>query len=411
MRKLLTILLSLVLLSSLCGCGKPKADLDIWIATDNHYLSPSLHDGGEYFMNIISNADGKVTHYSDAVIDTLLYEAELQEPDLLILSGDLTLNGAIKSHEELCEKLKALETAGVQVLVIPGNHDVDSTGVSFSGEELLSVDSMTSAMFPEYYKDFGYSEAISRDENSFSYIVEAEGKLRILMLDTNSYGKGYVQDETYVWLEEQLKAAKEGGYRVISVTHQNLFEHNELLSFGYQLYDADELLEIYKEYGVKCNFSGHIHIQSISEQEGITEVVTSSTTMAPIQYGKLHYDGRALSYSVAEADVSDWARATGKTDENLLDFKAYATKFFEDLSVNQAYSALEDTDCTDEEKALMAEAYAKINTKYFAGEDITDTDYSEGVELWRRQNDFFIKYLETMINAPESCRNITVELT
>lgn len=411
MKKLLCAVLSLMLLLSLCGCSSVEADLDIWIATDNHYLSPALHDGGEHFMEIISNADGKVTHYSDAVTDTLLYEATNEKPDVLILSGDLTLNGAVKSHEELCDKLKKVEAAGVQVLVIPGNHDVDSTGISFVGEEYLTVDSLTSEKFPEYYKDFGYSEAISRDENSFSYIIEAEGKLRILMLDTNSYGKGYVNDETYVWLEQQLKSAKDGGYRVMSVTHQNLFAHNELLSFGYQLYDADELIQLYKEYGVKCNFSGHIHVQSILEQDGITEIVSSSTTMAPIQYGKIHYDGKKLNYTVDEADVSGWAEACGKTDENLLDFKAYATKFFEDLSTRQVYSALAETDCTEEEKALMAETFAKINTKYFAGEALGTDEYSEGVELWRKPGDFFIRYIETMINAPENRRNVSVDLT
>lgn len=409
MRRFLCLLLCGVLLITLWGCSENiEADIDIWIATDNHYLSPSLHDGGEYFMSVISNADGKVTHYSDAVIDTLLYEAAAEKPDILILSGDLTLNGAAVSHKELTEKLKAVETAGIQVLVIPGNHDLDSGGREFVGEEILGVESVTSETFPEYYGDFGYSEAISRDENSFSYIYELPGKLRILMLDTNSHGKGFVQDETWEWLEKELKAAKRGGYRIMSVTHQNLFEHSELLSFGYQLYDYDELLALYKKYDVKCNFSGHIHVQSIIEQDGITEVVTSSATMAPIQYGKIHYDGQRLEYAVHEADVSGWAKAMGKNDPNLEDFRTYAVGFFEELSVRQAYSSLEKSEFTEEEKSLMAEAFAKINTKYFAGEDIAENEYHEGVELWRQGDDFFINYIDSMINAPENRRSVTI---
>lgn len=409
MKKLISLLLIIVMVFSLGGCKKIEADLDIWIATDNHYLSPSLHDGGEFFLNAITSADGKVTHYSSEVISALLDSAKTEKPDILILSGDLTLNGATKSHTELAQKLKAAEEAGVCVLVIPGNHDVESTGVDFSGGKATAVDSLSSTKFPEIYSDFGYSEAISRDTASFSYIYETEGKLRILMLDTNSFGKGYVNDVTYVWLEKELNDAKKAGCRVMSVTHQTLFAHNKLLSFGYQLYDADELMELYKKYNVKCNFSGHIHVQSIKEEDGFTEVVTSSLTMAPIQYGKIHYDGKSLSYTASELDVSAWAKSQNLTDPNLTDFRAYSIGFFENLSRNQVYSTLENSSFTDDEKAVMAETFAKVNTKYFAGDRANAEDFSEGIVLWKKHDSFFISYIETMLTTPENCKTVNIK--
>ena len=59
--------LSLILCMLVCLAGiSVLADEDLTIVhvTDMHYLSPALTDYGEVFMEIIENADGKVTHYT-----------------------------------------------------------------------------------------------------------------------------------------------------------------------------------------------------------------------------------------------------------------------------------------------------------------------------------------------------------
>ena len=86
------------------------------IASDTHYLSPEYR--GEYFKEPSAIFDGKLTHYSPEYFDAFLAEVIEKHPQVLILSGDITLNGSIKSHKEVVEKLKHVQAAGIDVLVI-----------------------------------------------------------------------------------------------------------------------------------------------------------------------------------------------------------------------------------------------------------------------------------------------------
>ena len=297
----------------LCGCSQeekvqtPAESVSIVAATDLHYLSPELTDNGEYFMRSVENGDGKVVHYIEEITDAFFAELTASGPDFLILSGDLTLNGAAKSHDDLTGKLKQLQETGIQVLIIPGNHDVDSEyAVAFQKDGTQEAEALTSAEFAEKYYEFGPKQAISRDTSTFSYCVQAAEDLRLILLDANSYGSGYLKDSTLTWLERELSQAREAGDRVITVSHQNLYAHNQQLSFGYQLYNANDLKKLLEEYDVLCHLSGHIHAQSIVNGS-VPEVVTSSLAVSPIQYGVLEYTQTALTYSTAQVDVARWA--------------------------------------------------------------------------------------------------------
>ena len=92
--------------------------------TDIHYLAQSLTDRGDMFQSMVEHGDGKLTNYVWEITDAALEEIKLLSPDALIISGDLSLQGEKKSHEELAKKLDEVEKAGITVLVIPGNHDI-----------------------------------------------------------------------------------------------------------------------------------------------------------------------------------------------------------------------------------------------------------------------------------------------
>lgn len=102
----------------------------IVLMTDVHYLARSLTDRGSSFQNEIEHGDGKLTHYVWEIVDAAFDEIELLTPDVLIVSGDLTLNGEVKSHEEFAALLDEVERRGISVLVIPGNHDINSRWAS-----------------------------------------------------------------------------------------------------------------------------------------------------------------------------------------------------------------------------------------------------------------------------------------
>ena len=114
-------------------------------ATDLHYLSPALTDHGAYFEDMIRHSDGKVMDRIEELTDAFLDQVLDAAPDALVLTGDLTFNGARQSHEALARKLEALTGAGIPVLVIPGNHDLENRdaarfhGGGFMGAYLSST--------------------------------------------------------------------------------------------------------------------------------------------------------------------------------------------------------------------------------------------------------------------------------
>ena len=65
----------------------------IAVATDPHFLAPALTDYGACFTDVITHADGKLMQESEALVSALFARIAEEQPDVLILSGDLTFNG------------------------------------------------------------------------------------------------------------------------------------------------------------------------------------------------------------------------------------------------------------------------------------------------------------------------------
>lgn len=387
-----------------------QAPISMIIASDMHYLSPDYR--GEYFKEPSAMFDGKLTHYSSEYFDAFLSEVIEKQPQVLILSGDITLNGSIKSHEEVTAKLEKVQEAGIAVLVIPGNHDLHITAGDYSPAEPVAVASTDAATFHKMYERFGPAQAKSRDTDSFSYVYEASPYLRLLMIDTNTLSKGFVADTTLEWVEEELKQAKAAGADVIAVTHQNLHIHNELLYFSYQLYNADALFALFEKYNVDLNLSGHIHIQSTVTESTVPEIAVGALSICKTPYGEILYDGKTIQYTTSYTDVSAYAKTNGFTDENLLDFSNYSTYYFEEVGRLQTYSSLVESNLTEEEKDLLADTFAQINSLYFLGTPYDEALFSNGISLWRTQEeDFTLRYIETMLKeANSNHQNVTIEL-
>ena len=66
---------------------------EIVIATDIHYLAKELTDFGSAFQEMDRNEDGKMASYVWEITDAFLNQVIDRRPQVLILSGDLTLNG------------------------------------------------------------------------------------------------------------------------------------------------------------------------------------------------------------------------------------------------------------------------------------------------------------------------------
>lgn len=358
------------------------------VAADPHYLAPELTDHGVFFEQTITNSDGKTMEYVDELTAAFLAEVVARKPAALILPGDLAFNGERASHEALAGKLRTVSNAGIPVFVIPGNHDLENDNAArYEGDGFTRVESVTADEFAAIYDFCGFADAISRDEASLSYMAELSPSLRVLMLDVNtSDAPNTVKDETFAWAEAQLSAAKASGARVIAVSHQNVYRHNELIYDGYVIRNSDALLELYEEYGVIVNLSGHLHCQHIAQdQTGFYEIATSSLAVSPNQYGVITLEGGSLRYETIPTDVSGWAVSAGVTDKNLLDFAAYSLRFF------QGSGRTQTPDRTDEARDF----FARLNTAYFSGRmDLIDEN-DPGFSLWS-DDSFFDLYVQSL---------------
>lgn len=395
MRSVFSLFLALALL---CCAGHACAQErhTLVVATDTHFISPALTDHGTYFTNMIVGGDGKLVMYCAEILDAFIDQVITTQPDCVILSGDITFNGAKKSHEDLAAKLQRILTAGIPVYVMPGNHDIASgAAAAFHGESFTRVQSVSPQEFESIYRDFGFAQAVSRDPYSLSYMAEPFPGLRVLMLDTNvPSATGTVTGSTLVWLEQALASAQKDGAKVIAVTHQNLYAHSSLLSRGFVINNADALLQLYQRYGVSVNLSGHMHMQHTmhTDDGGIPEIATSSLAVAPCQYGVITITGEQAKYHTEITDVAAWAERNGKTDENLLNFSAFAERFFKGESPMHPQKQY-----ADEAGRAVSALVSDINFAYFSGRMDQLPDDVSILSEWLRQPTFFSAYIASIL--------------
>ena len=273
--------------SQLVTLSSQEKPVTIAVATDLHYLSSSLTDGGAFFTDLVENADGKNMFYIEEITESFVATMIQEKPEIPILSGDLTFNGERQSHLDLEQKLEKIKENGTQILVMPGNHDIDrSSAAGFFGDGYQLVDTVSKEAFAKIYQDYGLQESIDKDDTSLSYLYRARKDFWILMLDSNSQGTNEISDQTFSWIEEILKDAREQDIQVLAVSHQNLLAHNPYFTEGFLIDQAQELEALYQQYAVVANLSGHIHIQHI-EDSGLPEILTSALPVSPHHYGIL----------------------------------------------------------------------------------------------------------------------------
>ena len=371
MRIILCVLLAALLLAGI-GCAAAGAENDevrILVATDLHYISPAICDFGSCFTHMMDSGDSKLTHYCEELTEAFLEEVIAEKPAALLLTGDLSFNGARESHTALAEKLRRVEAAGIPVLVLTGNHDVyNRNAARFEGDGFTRLSACTSGDFRAVYQEFGIGEALSVDEDSLSYLYPLSDRIWILMMDFNTaHDFCGVSEETLRWTGEQLALAKREGKTVLAAGHQNLFVHSAFVS-GYVIDGADALAALLREYEVPLFLSGHLHIQHWKTEEGITEIATSALSVYPCQYGVLRIGEDTLRYETRQVDVPAWAAAQGKDDPILLEFSAYAAQVMDVHTGRETEGELKTLGFTESERAQMITYARELNRAYFSGD-------------------------------------------
>ena len=200
-----------------------------------------LENRGTAYDNYLSQ-DPKLLEYSAEVLEYLVAKTVQRNPDLVIIPGDLTKDGELVSHQLVVRILSRLSSAGIPVVVVPGNHDIDNPeGYYFNGDDTRPAERTSPEQFKELYADFGYNLSYAKDPASLSFVCEPLEGLVLLCIDTNKYEEnkyidkgdakdynqtsGRIRPATLTWMLDEADKARALGKQVVLVQHHNIVQH------------------------------------------------------------------------------------------------------------------------------------------------------------------------------------------
>ena len=288
-----------------------KDSLKIAVISDPHFLAEEIAKPGAA-LNAYEKSTGRDISDLHAVLDNIFDQIVEEDVDVLLIPGDLTNHGSKQSHKAFAKKLQILKDKGIQTYVIPGNHDVNvPNSKSFVGELPNIIESVSPDEFASIYDAFGYGNAISRDDNSLSYLVAINDSTWLLNFDTNKYteytnnsiSSGRILPQTMSWAIDVLKRAKQMNVRVIGMMHHGIVEHIQYQSSffsDYLLDDWQQNAEVLANEGLKVVFTGHFHSTDAAELitvngNRITDVETGSLSQYPFPYRIINLKDNELS--------------------------------------------------------------------------------------------------------------------
>ncbi|MCX5883481.1 MAG: metallophosphoesterase [Deltaproteobacteria bacterium] len=125
------------------------------VFSDPHFYDSALGTSGEAFEAYL-NGDRKMLRESEAILKAAISGMKQDNIQFVLLSGDMTKDGELSSHTKIAAYLKDLEDSGIQVYVVPGNHDINNPdAVSYSGDTTTPVPNISPDDFVQIYGQFG----------------------------------------------------------------------------------------------------------------------------------------------------------------------------------------------------------------------------------------------------------------
>ncbi|HEX4324665.1 MAG TPA: metallophosphoesterase [Gaiellaceae bacterium] len=227
-------------------------------------------------------------------LERAIAEVNEMEPDVVVISGDLTTNGFKDEYVLAREYLNRVECEAM--VVIPGNHDSRNVG------------------YVHFEDLFGDRNSVLRVGNATIVAVDSTEP----DLDNGQIGRG-----RYRWIEEQFADAP-AELRVF-VLHHHLLPVPGTGRERNIVNDAGDTLETLQRAGVDLVLAGHKHVPYAWRLEDLF-VVNAGTVSSSRLRGK----GRAC-YNVVEVEgthVDVWRRYPFHGQERIIQFST-DTKTYE----------------------------------------------------------------------------------
>lgn len=318
------------------------------VFADPHVYDSGLGATGEAFAAYEAK-QFKMIAQSEAVFEEALRRLIAMDPrpEFLLVPGDLTKDGAEQSHMRVVESLHRVKDAGIDVYVVPGNHDVSNPhAFGYGAHSAYGVYSPDAAGFVFLYESFGYGAALSRDPHSLSYAAEPAPGLLLLAIDSCRYREsvdtpvvgGKISRETLAWLVSQLETAREDGKMVIAMMHHGIVEHvagQGAFLPDYLIADWERIGYELAAAGMGVIFTGHYHTQNITgtrweDGTSLLEIQTGSLVNHPVPFRVVELDTRAREISVQSFFIEDIP--AGYYPDEYCCFGEFAYRFAEDAA-------------------------------------------------------------------------------
>ncbi len=285
--------------------------IKIAVISDIHYMHPDLlpariTDSPSLMADL--GMDRKVYELSDPIFREVIDELSEENPDILLVPGDLARDGELINHQLVQGLLQSLENHGTRVYVIPGNNDIlNPDAMSYVTEPPVPVANIDGTQFSQLYGNFGYNEALYRDASSLSYICQPYSNLWVLGIDNNEYittengleVNGAINPLTMEWIVEKMAEARENNITVLAMMHHGILKHYSAQEMVEPLIaDAEEKAIALLNAGIHIIFTGHYHANDIAEfnYNGSTlyDIETGSLVTPPLPYRVMELDDNFL---------------------------------------------------------------------------------------------------------------------
>ena len=267
---------------------------------DLHYYSPKLGVTGRAY-DLRQGSDQKCLAESGAIIDAALERlADEADVDAVVVSGDVTNDGELCSHEEVREKFRAFAEKK-PLYLITSTHDwcTDHNPRRYEGNETFhDVETLDAPALDAFYADFGKDKLVAAYETGkgfHSRCFQVGPALRLLAVNDDMDGEGGrsgYSEAHLQWMEAQIRDAKQNGCDVIATEHHLLlWGISGLINKGQSIGDNFAVAERLADAGLRLMFVGHSHMQRTTEFTSkagnkITQVNVGSLCghPAPINY-------------------------------------------------------------------------------------------------------------------------------
>ena len=282
--------------------------LRIAVISDLHVMAPELLVNEGPAIEEYLAQDRKMLRESAEILDTLVGDIIDLQPHMVLVTGDLTKDGERVSHHLVASRLQRLVDAGIQVLVVPGNHDINNPDAKvYDGDNTTQAATISRTEFADIYRHMGYDQQSRRDPDTLSYCRDINDKLTILAIDAcmdrlNTFvslgdardhckTSGALEVSTQQWLVDQATAATAAGRYVIAMMHHHLVPHfhmEETLAAPYMVGKAQQLCHRLIDAGVHAIFTGHLHISDVCQTthngHQMVEIATAAAVGYPCQW-------------------------------------------------------------------------------------------------------------------------------